>query len=134
MNSCESSKPLRDCQQITCVMLNRFQVKNPSPLTLSLIDNIKLDGIPTKVKWKIQVSFLFYFKFSKGTSVKSYEMQLPVLLLFLFYISFYISRYHFLQLFRTLFCIIWKRFSLQVFLFRTYFKNSCLGSSISNYL
>ena len=39
---------------------------------------------------------------------------------FLFCISFYIKRYHFLQLFRTLLCIIWKIFWSQVFLFNKF--------------
>ena len=60
------------------------------------MDNIKLYGMPTKMKWKNQACFALNFKFWEGTSVKSYKIQLPVFLfLVLFYISFYISRYYF---------------------------------------
>ena len=63
--------------------LNRFCLsKNlftPSP-SLFLTNNIKLDGMPTKTKWKIQACFILYFKFFEGTSVKIYMVQLPVLL------------------------------------------------------
>ena len=62
---------------------NRFWLsKNfftPSP-SLFLTNNIKLDGMPTKTKWKIQACFILYFKFFEGTSVKIYKIQLPVLL------------------------------------------------------
>ena len=47
---------------------------------------------------------LFYIVFQvlKVVLLKSYKIQLPVLLiLVVFYISFYASRYHFLQIFRT---------------------------------
>ena len=51
----------RDCQQITFVTLNGFcplrkkKKKKPSPLFLT--DNIKMDKIPTKIKWKIDLKF-----------------------------------------------------------------------------
>ena len=90
-------------------MLNRFWTLSKSPLTpLFLTDNIKLDGIPTKIKWKIQASFTFYFKFwvFMWKDIRcSYQF-----FYFLFYISSYISRYHVLQLFETSFNITWKRF------------------------
>ena len=45
-------------------MLNRFcQLSKKNPLLLFLLDNIKLDGIPTKTEWKTQVYFTLYFKF-----------------------------------------------------------------------
>ena len=47
---------------------------------LFLTDNIKLDGMPNKIKWKMQACFILYFKFWKSTSVKSYKIQLPVFL------------------------------------------------------
>ena len=53
-----------------------------------------LDGVLTKIKLKIQAFFTLYFKFSVGTSVKSYKIQLPV---FLFLDSHHISKYHFFK-------------------------------------
>ena len=32
-----------------------------------LLDNIKLDGIPAKIKWKVPTYFTLYFKFSEGS-------------------------------------------------------------------
>ena len=57
-----------------------------------LTDNIKLNGIQTKIKLKIQACFTLYFKFWEGTSMKRYSYQF---FYFLFCISFDISRYHF---------------------------------------
>ena len=45
-------------------------------------------------KWKMQACLTLNFKVWEGTLVKSYKTQLPGFF-FLFYISFYISRYHF---------------------------------------
>ena len=64
--------------------------------------------MPTNIKWKMQACFVLYFKFWEGTSVKSYKLQLPVLLSIV------------LQLFRTLLNIIWKRFLCQAFLFNRF--------------
>ena len=76
----DSSQPLRDCSQTTFVHLTKFWLSK-SPFTLLyLTDNIKLDGIPTKIKWKIQACSILYLKFFEDTSVKSYKIQLPVLL------------------------------------------------------
>ena len=81
MNSSERSQPLRDPQQITFIMLNRSWLLSKKPFTLLfLTDNIKLNGMPAKVKLKIQACFTLYFKFWEGTSAKSYKIQLPVLL------------------------------------------------------
>ena len=67
-------------------MLNRFwSLSKKSFIPLFLANNIKLDGKPTKIKLKIQACFTLYFKFWEGTSVKSYKMQLPVLLFFVFH-------------------------------------------------
>ena len=71
-------------------------------IPLFLTDNIKLDGIPTKIKWKIQACFTLYFKFWDGTSVK---MQLPVLLFLVLHQLLYqqiSSFYNFLELHSTL--------------------------------
>ena len=42
-----------------------------------LTENIKLDGMPIKIKWQTQAC---YFKFELVTSVKSYKIQLTVFL------------------------------------------------------
>ena len=52
---------VRDCHQITFVTLNRFCPL--SELPLFLMDNDKMDRIPTKIKWKIHTFFTLYFKF-----------------------------------------------------------------------
>ena len=109
MNSSERSQPLRDPQQITFIMLNRFWAlskkpnTSPSPHMVFLMHNIKLDGMPTKIKLKIQACFTLYFKFWEGTSAKSYKIQLPVLLFlvshqFLYQqISFFTTFQNFIQ-------------------------------------
>ena len=106
MNSSERTQPLRDPQQITFIMLNRSWLLSKKPFTLLfLTDNIKLNGMPAKVKLKIQACFTLYFKFWEGTSVKSFKIELPVLLFlvshqFLYQqISFF---YNFLELQSTL--------------------------------
>ena len=78
---------LRDRWQVTFVTLNRFYPlsKNPplpppppTPSPVFLTENIKLDGISTKIKWKIHACFIFYFEFWErffGTSVKSYNIH-----------------------------------------------------------
>ena len=103
MNSSERSEPLKDLQQITFIMLNRLGKKPFTPLFLT--DNVKLDGMSTKITLKIQACFTLHFKFWEDTSVKSYKIQLPVLLFlvshqFLYQqISFF---YNFLELYSTL--------------------------------
>ena len=53
---------VRDCRQITFVTLNRFCPLSEPPLFL--MDNGKMDRIPTKIKWKIHTFFtLLHFKF-----------------------------------------------------------------------
>ena len=62
---------------------NRFWLlSKKSLLPLFLTDNIKLDGMPTNIKLKIQACFTLCFKFWEGTSVKRYKIQ-PLVLLFL---------------------------------------------------
>ena len=104
MNSSERIQPLRDPRQITFIMLGRFWSLSKKPFTsLFLTDSIKLDGIPTKIKLKIQTCFMLYFKFWEGTSVKSYKMQLPVLLFLVLYqflyqqISLFTTFYNFIK-------------------------------------
>ena len=123
MNSSERRQPLRDPQQITLIMLNRFWLLSKTSFTLLFLkDNIKLDEMQAKIKLKMQACFTLYFQFWEGTSMKSYKIQLPVLLFleyFLYLISFYISisaDIIFLQLFRSSCNIIWKRFLSQFLL------------------
>ena len=52
----------RDHWQITFVMLNRFCLLCKTSHPLLLMDDIKLDGIPSKNKWKLDASFTLYFK------------------------------------------------------------------------
>ena len=52
----------RDHWQITFVMLDRFCLLRKTSHPLFLMDNIKLDGIPSKIKWKLHASFTLYFK------------------------------------------------------------------------
>ena len=116
MNSSLKSQPLRDPQQINFIMLKRFWSLSKKPFTpLFLTNNIKLDGISTKIKLKVQVCFTLYFRFWEDNSVKSYKMQLPVLLYFVLHQFLYQQRAFFLQLFRTSFNIIWKIFCRKFF-------------------
>ena len=78
LNSSERNQSLRDPQQINFIMLMVIMWKTLHPLFLT--DNTKLDGMPTKIKLKIQACFTLYFKFWEGTSVKRYKIELPVLL------------------------------------------------------
>ena len=49
-----TKKGLRDCQQITLILRNRIYLtaKNRCLTLLFLTDNIEMDRIPTKIKWK----------------------------------------------------------------------------------
>ena len=85
---------LRDCWQIIFVTFNGFcPFKQKKPTPLFLTDNIKMDRILTKI-------FYIVLQVLKTQSVD---------LLFVVFMSFYISRYHFSQAFRTSFNIIWKK-------------------------
>ena len=110
MNSSERSQPLRDPQQITFIMLNRFWALSkkpnipPSPHMVFLMHNIKLDGMPTKIKLKIQACFTLYFKFWEGTSVKCFQIQATSSFISCFtsaFISADIIFYNFLELHST---------------------------------
>ena len=76
------NRATKDPQPTTSVMLNIFWVLISKKLLLSLFltSNIKLDGMPTNIKLKRQACFTLYFKFWEVTSVKSYKIQLPILL------------------------------------------------------
>ena len=94
---------LRDCWQITFATPNGFCLlsnKNPTPLFLT--DNIKTDRILSKI-------FYIVFQVLKVLLIKICKIQSLDLLFLVVFISFYISRYHFSQVFRTSFNIIWKK-------------------------
>ena len=84
----------------------------PLPHSLLLTENIKLDGITIKIKYKVNA---YWFHFVSIFEVTSYKMiQLPVFYLYLFLhqqISFFL---HFSSLYSTL-CE--KRFPSQTFTF-----------------
>ena len=67
-------------------MLNRCWSLSKNSFILSIL--LILNG-------QYQAAWNVNHKFWEGTTVKIYKTQLPVLFNFLFYISFYISRYHF---------------------------------------
>ena len=81
---------LRDCQQITFIMLNRFcslSKLSPPPLPL-LMNKAKLDGIPSKIKWKMHVFWYIVFQVLKLFLIKKYQIELVNQFLYLlFYIT-----------------------------------------------
>ena len=93
LNSSESSMTLRDRQQIIFVTLNGSNWKECQPRL-----NEK----------KTSLLYMLYFNFEKVLLWKVIRCSYQFFY-FLFYISFDISRYHFLKLFRTWFNIIWKK-------------------------
>ena len=88
-----------------------------------LIGNIKLDRIPTKIKRKIHAqkkntcSFYTVFQVLEVLLIKICKIQPLDLLFLVIFISFYINRYHFSQIFKTSFSIIWKKDFCQNFPF-----------------
>ena len=65
-----------------------------APPSLLLVDNIKMHGIPSKDKWKMQTLFALHFKFWKYFLWKFVRYIHQIFYFLLFYISFYILRYH----------------------------------------
>ena len=60
LSSSERRRSLRDPQQITFIILIRFWSLSKKPfISLFLTDNIKLEGILTKIKLKMQACFAF---------------------------------------------------------------------------
>ena len=95
------------CRQITFIngSLMDFVCQTIPPSPLFLTDNIKMDWILTNI-------FHNVFQVLKVVLIKICKIQSQDLF-FLFhvvFISFYISRYHFSQVFRTSFNIILKNF------------------------
>ena len=111
---------LRDCRQITFVTLNGFCQLTKTPTPLFLMDNIKMDRILTKI-------FYIVFQVLKVLLIKICKIQSLDLLFLVVFISFYISRYHFSQVFRTSFNIIWKKIFVTNFPFLTDSLNPSQG-------
>ena len=87
---------------MTFVTLIRFcplSKKKPTPLFLT--NNIKMGRILTIVIYIV-------FQVLKVLLMRS-KIQSPALLFLFVFIRFYISRYHFSQVFRTSFNIIWRK-------------------------
>ena len=96
---------IRGCQEITSVTFSRFCPLSNSP-SLFLMENKKMDTNQNQMK--NTCSFYIVFQLSKELLIKICKIK-PQDLLFLFvFISFYISRYHFSQISKTLFTIIRK--------------------------
>ena len=87
----EQSSPYRDHQQIPFVMLNIFSPlsKHPSNIPLLLMENTKLDGIPSKITWKLHVLSCIVFQAFKVLLIKEYNIQLVYQ--FLYFLLFYIA-------------------------------------------
>ena len=84
---------LVDCQQITFVMLNRFYLLSKTPVSslspLFLTDNVEMDRMPTKIKWKIHFPSILHLKFwSYIHLIKIFKIQPPDLLFVVASISF----------------------------------------------
>ena len=79
-----------------------MSVKQKKPPLLFVTGNIKTDRIITKV-------FCILFQVLTVLLIKTCKIQSLDLLFFVVFISFYISRYHFSQVFRTCYNIIWKK-------------------------
>ena len=75
-------------------MLNKFYLLS-NPHSLFLTDNIKLEGIPTKIKSNLKVYFTLFQVFIEGTPVKVIRWSYQFFYFLLFYINFY-SSYHFI--------------------------------------
>ena len=102
--------------KITFVTLNGFFPFSKLPTPLFLTDNIEMDRIPTKIKWKIHI-FILYFKFWRYALQIFVRWSHQIFYLLFLLLSFYISRYHFSQIFRTLFNIIFKKILSRIFFF-----------------
>ena len=93
---------------------------------LFLTSKINLDGIPTKINENCMPTLHCISSLEKVLlwKVTRYSYQFSYFLFI--YTSLYISRYHFLQLFRTSFNIIWTKIFVTNFLFLTDSPNPSL--------
>ena len=110
---------IRDCQQITFIMLNRFCLlskKNPPPV----LNRQYQSGYNTNQNQiKNACPFYIVFQVLEVLLIKICWIQPPDPLFHVVFISFYISRHHFSEVFRTSFNISFpkKRFLSWSFLF-----------------
>ena len=79
-----------------------MSVKQKKTIPLFLTDSLKMDRILTK-------TFYIVFQVLKVLFIKICKIQSLDLLFLVVFIRFYISRYHFSQVFRISFNIIWKK-------------------------
>ena len=84
------------------------KINLPNPVLFST-DSLKLDWIPSKIKWKIRISNF------KDADIKRYNMQLSVLL----FLNVLHKQISFLKLFRTSFNTIWRKIFITNFSFLT---------------
>ena len=90
--------------------------KSPAwPPPVLVTDNIKMDRIATKIKWK----YMSLFHCISMIKICMISRQIFCFLLFIF-ISFYISRYHFSQISRNSFNICQKDFCHKVSFFNRF--------------
>ena len=108
----ESSQPLRDLQQITFAMLNRFWSLSKKIFT-------SLSPILPILNGQYQAAWNANHKFWEGTFVKIYKIQLQVILFALLH-QFWYQQISFLQLSRISFSIIWKQCSSQMLFFNEF--------------
>ena len=95
----------RDCQQRHFATLNRFCLLSKTHHPLFLMDNIKMDRIPSKTKRKMQAVYTVFYVL-EVLLIKICKIQALDLLFIIVFISFSISKYHFSQIFKTSFSII----------------------------
>ena len=79
--------------QVTFVTLNRFYPLSKPPRVvkhlLFLTGKTKLDGTPTKIKWKVHVFWYIVFSVLKVLLIKEYKIQLVYQ--FLYFLLLYIA-------------------------------------------
>ena len=102
-----------------------MSVKQKKPTPLFLTDNIKMDRIYTNQnEMKNICHFYIVLQVLKVFLIKICKTQPPDLLFLAVFISFYISRYHFSQIFRISFNIIWKKAFCHEFSFSNRFTQT----------
>ena len=82
----------------------------PTPPLLPILNGQYQDGWNTSLnQMKNTPPFHIIFHVLKVLLIKICKIIQPIFYFLLFYISFYITRHHFSQIFRTSFNIIWKK-------------------------
>ena len=97
-----------------------FVVIHHSLVVYDVVNGQYQNGKNTKQN-QMKNTYLFYIVFQvlKVLLIKIFKIQQPYLLFLFVFISFYISRYHFLQNFRTSFKNIWKKYFHHEFFYLT---------------